>query len=78
MDRYYLDVAVDIPAVGDRRFTYSCPGSVKIPCGAKVHVLFGRSYTDAYVVGRSSQPKSFEVKDISGVYVPGFFPRRTC
>ena len=72
----YVDIVVDIPLLGDRRFTYRIPGGITLPYGAKVKVPFGgKRQRDGYVVGPSSVEKAdFEIKQVTGVYDPRFLP----
>ncbi|HHY11698.1 MAG TPA: primosomal protein N' [Firmicutes bacterium] len=70
----YVDVVVDVPAVGDRKFTYQVPEGSALPYGAKVQVPFGRKQTDGYVAGHSSVKPDFDVKSVSAVYDLRFLP----
>lgn len=74
MGETLLDVIVDVPAVGDRRFTYSCPQEICLPRGAKVRVPFARSSVDAFVVERSEGVPAFRVKPVEYVYDLDFLP----
>lgn len=70
----YVEVVVDVPAVGDRRFTYSVPGGSFLPYGSKVYVPFGRAKADGYVVGHAQAKPDFEVKEILSVYDQDYLP----
>ncbi|NLC15730.1 MAG: primosomal protein N' [Firmicutes bacterium] len=70
----YVEVVVDIPAVGDRRFTYELPCACHLPYGAKVQVPFGRTQAEGYVVGRGRDKPDFDVKSVSAVYDLRFLP----
>ena len=71
----YFDVAVDIPAVADRRFTYSAPDLLSLPMGAKVEVPFGRGFADAYVLGEvEAPPAGVSTKALKAVYDLEFMP----
>lgn len=70
----YVDVVVDVPAVGDRKFTYRVPQAHVLPYGAKVHVPFGRKKVDGYVVGHVTEHPNFPVKDVAAVYDLDFLP----
>ena len=70
----YLDIVVDVPAVGDRTFTYCCPREIRLPRGAKVRVTFGRSKVDGFVLGECAAKPPFSVKPIEDVYDVSFMP----
>ncbi len=70
----YVEAVVDVPAVGDRRFTYSVPGGSFLPYGSKVYVPFGRAKADGYVVGHAQGKPDFEVKEILSVYDQEYLP----
>jgi primosomal protein N' (replication factor Y) len=74
-DRFsYVEVVVDIPAVGDRTFTYEVPGACYLPYGAKVQVPFGQRQAEGYVVGHSSEKPGLDLKSVSAVYDLRFLP----
>ena len=74
-DRFrYVEVVVDVPAVGDRQFTYEVPGAWYLPYGAKVEVPFGQRQAEGYVVGHSSDRPDFDLKSVSAVYDLRFLP----
>jgi len=72
----YLNVLVNVPAVGNKSFVYSAPEGIALPYGAKVRVSFGRFRADGYVVGEAKKPQDIEVKDILAVYDLRFLPPR--
>lgn len=70
----YLDILVDVPAVGDRAFTYYYPGEIYLPRGAKVRVPFGRAKADGFVLGESDAKPPFDIKPIEDIYDLSFLP----
>jgi len=70
----YVDLVVDVPAVGDRRFTYSVPYGVVLPTGAKVRVPFGKGEADGFVAGQPESPPTMQIKPVKAVYDPEFMP----
>ncbi len=74
MTAMYRDVLVDVPAIGDRRFTYRFVGEYELPYGAKVRIPFGPSKKDGFIVGKAEKPTDFTVKDIDYVYDLRFLP----
>ncbi len=74
MDISYWDVIVEVPALWDRHFTYSCRSLLEIPYGAKVRVPFGASTCDGYVVGRGTPPGNLDIKEIAEIYDLRFLP----
>jgi len=74
MDLRYYDILVDVPAVGDRAFTYCCPAEISLPRGAKVRVPFARTKTDGYVLGESLEKLPRDIKAIEEVYDLAFLP----
>lgn len=74
VDTRFIDVLVDIPAVGDRRFTYRAPEGACLPVGAKVRVPFGRGEADGFIAGAAAPPERFEAKPLKAVYDPEFMP----
>ncbi|HHY44108.1 MAG TPA: primosomal protein N' [Firmicutes bacterium] len=73
-DVTYLDILVDVPAVGDRAFTYYCPREIRLPRGAKVRVPFSQAMADGFVLGEVSERPPFAIKPIEGVYDLSFVP----
>jgi primosomal protein N' (replication factor Y) len=69
-----VDLIVDIPAVGDRRFTYSLPDALALPPGAKVRVPFGRGEVDGFVAGEPENPPDMRLKPVKAVYDLEFLP----
>jgi primosomal protein N' (replication factor Y) len=74
VDAVYLDIIVDVPAVGDRRFTYSCPSEISLPRGAKVRVPFGRARADGFVLGECAEKPPFSIKPVEDIYDLSFLP----
>ena len=71
----YFDVAVDVPALSDRRFTYSASDCLDLPNGAKVEVPFGRGLRDAFIVGEvDGPPVGVSTKPLKAVYDLEFMP----
>lgn len=70
----YVEVVVDIPALGDRRFTYEVPGGCHLPYGAKVEVPFGGRQAEAYVVGHSTHKPDLDLKPVAAAYDLRFLP----
>jgi primosomal protein N' (replication factor Y) len=74
MSERYIGVIVDVPAVGDREFTYSLPEEIALPRGAKVRVPFASSHVDGYVVGDAAHHAHMGVKSVEYVYDLDFLP----
>ena len=74
MSERYIYVIVDVPAVGDREFTYSLPEEIALPRGARVRVPFARSHVDGYVVGDAAHHAHMGVKSVEYVYDLDFLP----
>ncbi len=74
MDVTYLDIIVDVPAVGDRPFTYWCPQEVALPRGTKVRVPFGGSKKDGFVLGPAVETPTFSTKPVEEIYDLSFLP----
>ncbi len=74
MGDLFWDVVVEVPALGDKHYTYRGPQDLPIPRGAKVKVPFGASNCDAYVVGEGTPPENVNIKAMSYVYDPRFLP----
>ena len=73
----YVQVVVDVPALGDRQFTYSVPDGFRLPFGSKVYVPFGRTKADGYVVSNTDVKPDYEVKDILSVYDTEYLPPKS-
>lgn len=72
----FFDFIVDVPNLGDKRFTYRVPDGKCLPYGMKVRVPFGPSTTDAFAVSSAGELPDKNVKDISYAYDARFLPSR--
>ncbi len=70
----YVDILVDVPVIGDRKFTYKTSENNYLPYGARVQVPFGSRRVDGYVVGYSDIKPDFDVKHILSCYDLKFLP----
>jgi primosomal protein N' (replication factor Y) len=70
----YVDVLIDVPRLGDKRFTYRFTQDYFLPYGAKVRVPFGAQRRDGFVVAQVQEPKDLQVKDIMYAYDLRFLP----
>jgi primosomal protein N' (replication factor Y) len=74
MDVIYLDIIVDVPAVGDRPFTYWFPHPLTLPRGAKVRVPFGGTKKDGFVLRSAAETPTFSTKPVEEIYDLSFLP----
>lgn len=74
MEPYLVEVAVDVPALSLRTFTYRAPCETMLPVGSKVRVPLGNRLVDGFVLGSSIPVDGITIKDIIGYYDLRFLP----
>jgi primosomal protein N' (replication factor Y) len=61
-----LDIIVNVPALWDTKFTYTCPWL--LPRGTKVKVPFGQRTVDGFVVSEQKSDPGIALKEVKSIY----------